>query len=302
MSGILLVDKPGGITSHDVVGRARRALGTRKVGHAGTLDPMATGLLILGVDSSTRLLTFLVGLGKTYEATIRLGQSSDTDDAEGQLSEPIDSSRITREAIDAGIAELTGEISQVPSTFSAIKVDGKRAYELARTGEAVELKSRAVTISRFEVLAERRSGPFTDLDVVIDCSSGTYIRALARDLGSGLRVGGHSIGSQNVGGHLTALRRTSIGPFRVVDAVAADAIDAAELRAPAAVADELFPRLELGVQQLTELTQGKRITVEVPDADVVAAVAASGRLAGLVSVKKGVARVLVNFPTAEVLA
>jgi tRNA pseudouridine55 synthase len=290
--GILLVDKPGGITSHDVVGRARRALGTRKVGHAGTLDPMATGLLILGVDSSTRLLTFLVGLGKTYEATIRLGQSSDTDDAEGRLSEPVDASHVARADIDAGILALSGEISQVPSTFSAIKVDGKRAYELARTGEPVELKSRTVTISRFQVLAERRSGPFTDLDAVIDCSSGTYIRALARDLGAGL----------GVGGHLTALRRTSIGPFEVADAVAADAIDPAALRAPAGVAEQLFPRLELGRQELTELTQGKRIAVEMPDADVVAAVGASGRLAGLVSVKKGVARVLVNFPTEEVLA
>ena len=300
--GILLVDKPGGITSHDVVGRARRALGTRKVGHAGTLDPMATGLLLLGVDSSTRLLTFLVGLGKTYEATIRLGQSSDTDDAEGRLSEPVDSSEVTRAEIDSGIAALTGEISQVPSSFSAIKVDGKRAYELARTGESVELKSRAVTISRFEVLAERRNGPFTDLDAVIDCSSGTYIRALARDLGAGLRVGGVGGSGQSVGGHLTALRRTSIGPFRVADAVPADAIDSAGLRAPAGVAEQLFPRLELGRQELTELTQGKRIAVEVPDADVVAAVGASGRLAGLVSVKKGVARVLVNFPTDEVLA
>ena len=290
--GILLVDKPGGITSHDVVGRARRALGTRKVGHAGTLDPMATGLLILGVDSSTRLLTFLVGLGKTYEATIRLGQSSDTDDAEGQLSAVSDTGEVTRAAIDAGIARLTGEISQVPSTFSAIKVDGRRSYELARTGEAVELKSRAVTISRFDVRAERRSGRFTDLDAVIDCSSGTYIRALARDLGAGL----------GVGGHLTALRRTSIGPFEVVDAVPADAIDPESLRAPAGVAEQLFPRLELARQELTELTQGKRIAVEVPDADVVAAVTASGRLACLVSVKRGVARVLVNFPTEEVLA
>jgi tRNA pseudouridine55 synthase len=290
--GILLVDKPSGITSHDVVGRARKALGTRKVGHAGTLDPMATGLLILGVDSSTRLLTFLVGLGKSYEATIRLGQSSDTDDAEGELSEPRDASSLTRSEMDAGIVALRGEISQVPSTFSAIKVDGKRSYELARSGEAVELKSRTVTVSRFEVLAERRDGPFIDLDVVVDCSSGTYIRALARDLGAGLEVGGH----------LTALRRTSIGPFTVTDAVVADAIDPAALRAPAAIAEQLFPRVELELPELTELTQGKRIAVEVPDADVVAAVGASGRLAGLVSVKKGVARVLVNFPTAEVLA
>ena len=294
--GILLVDKPGGITSHDVVGRARRALGTRKVGHAGTLDPMATGLLILGVDSSTRLLTYLVGLGKQYRATIRLGQSSTTDDAEGELSAPAETQAVTRAAIDAGIAALSGEISQVPSTFSAIKVDGKRSYELARAGQAVELKSRVVTISRFEVLAERRvssdDGDLLDLDVIVDCSSGTYIRALARDLGAGL----------GVGGHLTALRRTSIGPFEVADAVAADSIAPEALRAPAAIAAQLFPRVELGLQEIRELTQGKRVAVVVPDADVVAAVAASGRLAGLVSVKNGVARVLVNFPTEEVLA
>lgn len=294
-SGILLVDKPGGITSHDVVGRARRALGTRKVGHAGTLDPMATGLLILGVDSSTRLLTYLVGLGKTYEATIRLGQSSTTDDAEGELSaiaEPTAIAAITPGDIDAALAHLRGEISQVPSTFSAIKVDGKRSYELARAGEEVVLKSRTVTISRFEMLAERRDKGFIDLDVIIDCSSGTYIRALGRDLGAALAIGGH----------LTALRRTSIGPFDVVDAVGTDQIVPAILRAPADIAAQLFPRVELGQQELTELTQGKKVAVEVADAEVVAAVAASGRLAGLVSVKKGVARVLVNFPTAEVLA
>ena len=294
-SGILLVDKPGGVTSHDVVSRARRALGTRKVGHAGTLDPMATGLLILGVDSATRLLTYLVGLGKSYEATIRLGQSSTTDDADGELSAPIDSAQtasLTRTAIDAGIAQLTGEIAQVPSTFSAIKVNGRRSYDRARAGEEVVLTARSVTISRFEVLAERREGSFTDLDVVVECSSGTYIRALARDLGSGL----------GVGGHLTALRRTSIGPFSVTDAVAADEITPESLRAPASIAAQLFPSVELAQQAIVELTQGKRVEVDVPDAAVVAAVASSGRLVGLVSVAKGVARVLVNFPTEEVLA
>ncbi len=294
-SGILLVDKPGGITSHDVVARARRALGTRKVGHAGTLDPMATGLLILGVDSSTRLLTYLVGLGKTYEATIRLGQSSTTDDAEGELSvtaDPTTIAAITPGEIAAAMGRLRGEISQVPSTFSAIKVDGKRSYELARAGEEVVLKSRTVTISRFDVLAERRDERFIDLDVIIDCSSGTYIRALGRDLGAAL----------GVGGHLTALRRTSIGPFQVLDAVGTDQITPEILRAPADIAAQLFPRVELGPQELTALTQGKKVAVEMADAAVVAAVAASGRLVGLVSVTKGVARVLVNFPTAEVLA
>jgi tRNA pseudouridine55 synthase len=291
-SGILLVDKPGGITSHDVVSRARRALGTRKVGHAGTLDPMATGLLVLGVDSSTRLLTYLVGLGKQYTATIRLGQSSTTDDAEGDLSEPVDATGPTRAQLDTAVAALTGEIAQVPSTFSAIKVDGRRSYERARSGEEVALAPRTITVSRFEAVAERRDPPFVDLDVVVECSSGTYIRALARDLGSSL----------GVGGHLTALRRTAIGPFHVEDAVSADTITADSLHQPAGVAERLFPRLPLTDEQVTALTQGKKLTVEAPDADVVAAVAASGRLVGLVSVRAGVARVLVNFPTAEVVA
>jgi tRNA pseudouridine55 synthase len=291
--GILLVDKPRGITSHDVVARARRALGTRKVGHAGTLDPMATGLLILGVDSSTRLLTFMVGLGKQYTATIRLGQSSTTDDAEGELSEVIGTNDLTPDAIDSGIAALTGDIEQVPSTFSAIKVDGRRSYDRARNGEEVVLESRAVTVSRFEVL-ERRSGDAgtVDLDVVIDCSSGTYIRALARDLGASL----------GVGGHLIALRRTLVGSFDVMDAVQADAITPDSLRSPVVVAEQLFPTVRLEPEQLVHLTQGKKVTVEAPDARVVGAVATSGRLAGLVSVSNGVARVLVNFPTAEVLA
>ncbi|MES1170013.1 MAG: tRNA pseudouridine(55) synthase TruB, partial [Leifsonia sp.] len=236
ISGILLVDKPGGVTSHDVVARARRALGTRKVGHAGTLDPMATGLLVLGVGSSTRLLTYLVGLGKQYTATIRLGQSSTTDDADGELSEPTDATGLTRARIDTAIAALTGGISQVPSTFSAIKVDGRRSYERARSGEEVELAARQVTVSRFEVLSERRSGPFVDLDVLVECSSGTYIRALARDLGDALAGEDGTLG-----GHLTALRRTAVGPFEVADAVAVDEITPDALRDPAAVAERLFP-------------------------------------------------------------
>jgi len=295
-SGILFADKPGGITSHDVVSRARRALGTRKVGHAGTLDPMATGLLVLGVDSSTRLLTYLVGLGKQYTATIRLGQSSTTDDAEGELSEPVDATGVTRAQLEAAIAALTGEISQVPSTYSAIKVDGRRSYERARSGDEVALAARAVTVSRFEIVAERRDPPFLDLDVVVDCSSGTYIRALARDLGASLAAGGRALG-----GHLTALRRTAVGPFSVTDAVPVDEITPASLRKPAEVAGELFPSVRLSDAQAADLTQGKRVRVETADAGVVAALAASGRLVGLVSVRDGTARVLVNFHTSEVL-
>ncbi len=295
MSGILLVDKPGGITSHDVVARTRRSLGTRKVGHAGTLDPMATGLLILGVGSSTRLLTYLVGLGKQYSATIRLGQSSTTDDADGELSAGRDASGLTPDDIEAGVAALRGEIAQVPSAFSAIKVDGRRSYERARAGEEVELAPRAVTVSRFEMLEERRDGPFVDLDVVVECSSGTYIRALARDLGTALG------GSTGVGGHLTALRRTAVGPFEVADAVAVDAITTAAVLPPAEVAGRLFPSARLSQEQLVRLTQGKAVELEEPDAPVVAALSPSGSLAGLVSLRGGVARVLVNFPTAEVL-
>ena len=286
-AGVLLVDKPGGITSHGVVGAARRALGTRKVGHAGTLDPMATGLLILGVGTATRLLTYVVGLGKTYEATIRLGESTTTDDAEGESVARTDASAVPRDAIDAGIRALTGEIDQVPSSVSAIKVDGRRAYARVRAGEEVELAARRVTISRFEVLAERRdpASGTVDLDVVVDGSSGTYIRALARDLGAGL----------GVGGHLTALRRTAIGPFSVADAVASDAVSPAALRDPAAIAAALFPSVALDDDQATRLGDGKRVPVATPDAPLVAAVH-DGRLTGLVEVGDGVARVVVNFP------
>ncbi|MFV0319669.1 MAG: tRNA pseudouridine(55) synthase TruB, partial [Microbacterium sp.] len=225
-AGILLVDKPDGVTSHDVVARTRRALNTRKVGHAGTLDPMATGLLVLGVDAATRLLTYLVGLDKTYEATIRLGVRTDSDDADGEIVQTTDASGIAAAQIAAGVAALTGRIAQVPSTVSAIKVGGRRAYDLARAGEQVELTAREVTVSRFEVIGSERSGSALDLEVVVDCSSGTYIRALARDLGAGL----------GVGGHLTALRRTHGGPFDGSAAGGVDAIDATALLLRAAVA------------------------------------------------------------------
>ncbi|WP_127820476.1 tRNA pseudouridine(55) synthase TruB, partial [Microbacterium sp. CPCC 204701] len=242
--GLLLVDKPGGITSHDVVARARRALGTRKIGHAGTLDPMATGLLVLGVEGATRLLTFVVGLDKTYAATIRLGVATATDDADGDVVSTTDASSLQPATIAEGIAALTGRISQVPSTYSAIKVDGRRAYDLARSGEDVQLKAREVTVSRFEILDERRSstgaesagaGGWVDLDAVVDCSSGTYIRSLARDLGAAL----------GVGGHLTALRRTRIGPFQVDGAARVDGIADAALLDPAAAAAAVLGRFDV---------------------------------------------------------
>jgi tRNA pseudouridine55 synthase len=296
-SGILLVDKPQGVTSHDVVARARRLLGTRKVGHAGTLDPMATGLLLLGVDSATRLLTYLVGLDKEYLATIRLGVATDTDDAEGEVVATTDASRVSDAAVAAGILARNGAIEQVPSTFSAIKVDGRRAYDRARAGEAVELAARNVTIHDFELLASRREGAVVDLDVRVACSSGTYVRALARDLGAGL----------GVGGHLTALRRTRVGPFGVADAVQLpdprehpDAATPALLDA-ADVAAQLFPVVRLDADQTRDLAHGKRVELAEPDVDLAAALTPEGRLAALIELRRGRARVLLGLPTSEVL-
>lgn len=201
--GIVIVDKPAGMTSHDVVSRCRRIFGTRKVGHAGTLDPMATGVLVIGIERATKILGLLSGTSKSYAATIRLGRTTTTDDAEGEVVQDISATEVTDEAINAGVAVLRGEISQRPSAVSAIKVGGKRAYQLVREGQEVELAARTVRIDRFDVLAIRRDGEFVDIDVEVDCSSGTYIRALARDLGSDV----------GVGGHLTALRRTRVGGY-----------------------------------------------------------------------------------------
>lgn len=201
--GIVIVDKPAGMTSHDVVSRCRRIFGTRKVGHAGTLDPMATGVLVIGIERATKILGLLSGTSKSYAATIRLGRTTITDDAEGEVVQDISAAEVTNDAINAGIAVLRGEISQRPSTVSAIKVGGKRAYQLVREGQEVELATRRVRIDRFDVLAIRRDGEFVDVDVEVDCSSGTYIRALARDLGSDV----------GVGGHLTVLRRTRVGGY-----------------------------------------------------------------------------------------
>ena len=207
-SGLVIVDKPGGMTSHDVVARIRRLAHTRRVGHAGTLDPMATGVLVIGIEKATRLLGHLMLTDKTYETTIRLGQATSTDDAEGQPAGGSPATGVTREALDAGIAALTGEILQVPSSVSAIKVNGQRAYKLTRAGEAPELAARPVTVYEFRVTATRADGDFLDVDATVRCSSGTYVRALARDLGTAL----------GTGGHLTALRRTAVGPYDIAHA------------------------------------------------------------------------------------
>jgi tRNA pseudouridine55 synthase len=202
-AGLVIVDKPAGITSHDVVGRCRRIFGTRKVGHAGTLDPMATGVLVVGIERATKILGLLTATDKSYAATLRLGQTTSTEDAEGEVLQTISADRVTDAQIDEAVAALRGEIAQIPSAVSAVKVGGKRAYKLAREGQGVELEARRVRIDRFDVLAVRHHDGLVDVDVVVDCSSGTYIRALARDVGAAL----------DVGGHLTALRRTRVGRF-----------------------------------------------------------------------------------------
>ncbi|KTS12368.1 tRNA pseudouridine(55) synthase TruB [Microbacterium testaceum] len=285
--GILLVDKPGGITSHDVVSRARRALGTRKIGHAGTLDPMATGLLVLGVEGATRLLTYIVGADKTYEATILLGVSTDSDDADGVETSRTDATTVTDDAIAAGIADLTGDIEQVPSTVSAIKVAGRRAYDLARAGEEVELKARRVTVSRFDVRATRRGEGTVELDVVVDCTSGTYIRALARDLGRAL----------GVGGHLTMLRRTRIGAFDVAAAASVDDIAEKRLVNPATAASVVVGAIAVGEDEARDLRHGKRIDGGGRlTGTVAAAIDPDGRLVGIVEKRGAQLKSVMNMP------
>ncbi|MBA8816496.1 tRNA pseudouridine55 synthase [Microbacterium halimionae] len=288
-SGILLVDKPTGITSHDVVSRTRKALNMRKVGHAGTLDPMATGLLVLGVGPATRLLTFIVGLDKTYEATIRLGVSTDSDDADGEVIQTTDASALGLEEITAGISELTGDISQVPSKVSAIKVNGRRAYDRVRAGEEITLSPRPVTVSRFDVTSMRTGETVVEVGVVVDCSSGTYVRALARDLGE--RLG--------VGGHLTTLRRTRIGPFVVDGAPGADdLVDVTLIDAPTAAA-KVLGRVDVDADEARDLRDGKRIVgaADRLTSTQAAAVDPDGALIGIVEARGKDMKSAMNMPT-----
>lgn len=281
-SGLVLLDKPEGFTSHDAVAKLRRILGTRKIGHAGTLDPMATGLLVLGVDAGTKLLQFLVGVDKQYLATIRLGQNTTTDDAQGELTSSKDASNISLQDIQREIAKLTGPIQQIPSSVSAIKVDGKRAYDLVREGKSVELKPRAVTVSRFEILGEvRNSDQLVDLDVLVDCSSGTYVRALARDLGEAL----------GVGGHLTALRRTRVGSYSVDQASGLS--DEPTVLDLGEAAKAIFPAVAIDSSQERDLIHGKRILLT--GADRVSAFC-NGRLVGILERIGEQYRSLVVFP------
>ncbi len=249
--GLVVVDKPDGLTSHDVVARVRRILGTRKVGHAGTLDPMATGVLVLGIERATKLLGHLALDTKAYLATIRLGSATTTDDAQGDVLSTEDASGVADDAVAAGIRVLTGHIQQVPSAVSAVKVDGKRAYARVRAGEEVALAARPVEVSRFDLLATRREGAVVELDVMVECSSGTYVRALARDLGADL----------GVGGHLGALRRTRVGPFdlRVVTTLDRLAEEPGLSLSMDDAVDKAFPRHDVDEPAAAALLRGQKL-------------------------------------------
>jgi len=302
-SGLVIVDKPGGMTSHDVVARVRRLAGTRKVGHAGTLDPMATGVLVVGVQQATRLLGYLMLTEKEYAATIRLGQSTSTDDAEGETTGTSSAAGVSAETLAAAMAGLTGDIKQVPPAVSAVKVDGQRAYRLTRAGAAPELKARPVTVSELAVTALHRDGDYLDVDATVRCSSGTYIRALARDLGAAL----------GTGGHLTRLRRTRVGSYRVEEARTLDQLAERFAVLPLAqAASAAFPRRDLTADEARRLANGGRLAPAGVSAETpavapgrsgpgpagpgpTAAYAPDGSLVALVTEESGQARPLVVF-------
>ena len=290
-SGLVIVAKPSGLTSHDVVSRVRRLAGTRRVGHAGTLDPMATGVLVVGVEKATRLLGHLALAEKEYSATIRLGQATDTDDADGVIVAGASAAGITEAAVRAAAAALTGEIRQVPPGFSAIKVAGKRAYQLAREGAAPELAARTVTVRAFTVQAVRPLGVLLDADVAVHCSSGTYIRALARDLGTAL----------GVGGHLTVLRRTRVGPFAIGGARTLEQLATSFTVIPLAdAAASAFRRLDLTEPEARRVAHGGRLPAgraagPGQAAGPAAAFGPDGSLVALLTEEAGEARPLAVF-------
>lgn len=271
-SGLVVVDKPAGMTSHDVVARVRRLAGTRKVGHAGTLDPMATGVLVLGVNKATRLLGHLSLSEKGYHATVRLGASTSTDDAEGQITASTRASDVSEEAVRAAVDRFVGEIDQVPSSVSAIKVDGQRAYARVRAGETVELPARPVTIESVEVTDLRREGEFLDVGISVRCSSGTYIRALARDLGSAL----------GVGGHLTSLRRTVVGPFGLGDTHTLEQLGGAfDIVSIDEVAARCFPTYSVDDAVARDISFGRKLSIDLGVEGPVAVLDGSGSFLAL---------------------
>ncbi len=295
--GVLIIDKPGGITSHGVVSVVRRTVGTRKVGHAGTLDPMATGVLVIGVGQATKVLGHLALREKEYFATIRLGASTTTDDREGDVlerAEPMLLAAMRDDEIAAAVSRYVGKIHQVPSSISAIKVDGQRAYARVRAGEDLQLKAREVEITAFEVRSIMRSNDGIDVDVRVECSTGTYIRALARDLGRDL----------GVGGHLSALRRSSVGPFGI-DA-SHELVPWSEGPQPEAaimpladVARAAFSCFEVHGERAADITHGRRIEWPDTDSAVIALVDGAGVLHALAEEREGRCSYLCVFVTAS---
>src|SRR5436190_16701218 len=285
--GLLLVDKQSGWTSHDVVAKVRRLAGTKKVGHAGTLDPMATGVLVLGLGKATRLLSYLAASDKVYAATIRLGQSTTSDDAEGELLSKASAAHLTQMDIERAVSTWIGPISQVPSAVSAVKVDGKRSYARVRAGEDVELAARPVVVSRFVVEGVRQGDDAVDVDVLVECSSGTYVRALARDVGNDLAVGGH----------LTSLRRTRSGAFdegmaRSLDQLASE--DQLPLVPLADTVRSLFPQRTVDAQDAVLVGHGRPLALE-GESSIVGVFDSSGDLLALMEPRDGQLRVKVGF-------
>jgi tRNA pseudouridine55 synthase len=286
MNGLVIVDKPAGWTSHDVVGKLRRLAGTRRVGHAGTLDPMATGVLVVGVDKATRLLGHLALTEKTYDAVIRLGQSTNTDDAEGEITATTPAGDVTEDALRAAVTALTGRISQIPPQVSAIKVDGERAYKRVRAGEEVALQARPVTVYDFALGEMRQEGDLLDLTATITCSSGTYIRALARDLGTAL----------GVGGHLTVLRRTRVGPYDLPMARTIEQLSEELTMLPLAEAvSAAFPRRDVTEADATKIAHGGRLSATGLGPGPIGVFAPDGTLLALVEEHGPVAKPLAVF-------
>jgi len=283
-SGLVIVDKPAGVTSHDVVSRVRRLAGTRKVGHAGTLDPMATGVLVVGVNRATRLLGHLTLTEKAYDATIRLGATTTTDDAEGELLSSSSTGDLDEGRIRSALAAFVGDIEQVPTTVSAIKVDGRRAYERVRAGEDVQLAARPVTVHALDVHRVRPAGELIEVDISVRCSSGTYIRAIARDLGAEL----------GVGGHLGALRRTAVGPFALGDTHTLDQLTEQLTVIPIAEAARAsFPSRDLGTAQAGDVRHGRQIDADLHE--LTALFAPDGEFLALYEPHHGTTRAVAVF-------
>ena len=290
MDGFLVVDKAPAMTSHDVVAVARKALGTRKVGHAGTLDPMATGVLVLGFGNGTRLLQYITDGDKSYVATVVLGAATVTDDQEGEVISEAGASNISDVQIKSGLSKMVGEIQQRPSSVSAVKVAGERAYDRVRAGEVFELAARTITISSLNILDIRRNGSRIEIDIDVTCSAGTFIRAIGRDLGDDLKVGGH----------LSALRRTRVAGFSIDQAITFEALKGQEFSALelSDVARQTFQVRELALDEVAELSFGRPLTSNISD-EIFAALSPDNRLIALLKNEIGKAKPIAVFAAAN---